>query len=328
MSVANYNEDLLVELLSEGAHYDKIAQAVGLTVSMVGKIARGDYRGHIAQRVREILQDRRKAVRDAAAQRAADLMRAHVAEGLTAGGETARKCREFILNHLLAGQDAADVLTTLLADSAKPPRPAGAMTPQPVAGVAAHAQRTQEPKDLKDTKDIKDAQTGAKDQTAEQAQGPSAEKPDRPPAAESPGGTAFPDREGGTAFPGRESQAGKPVPPDIQTGAPPAADPARTPAQPTAPKPAAARPARLARKPAAAPSPTLAKPYTLADAQRANQERMRLKRLGLLPPKPKPKPKPANAPRPGSLEELEPWIEENKPKPGDPPPRHRFARRW
>ena len=135
MSAAHYDENLLVEMLADDAPYAKIAQAVGLTASMVGKIARGSYRVNLSRRVEEILETRRQAVCDTAARRAADLMRAHVEEGLKAGGETARKCREFILERIIAQGDCDnDVLDTLLADSAKPTQPpADADAPAPAA---------------------------------------------------------------------------------------------------------------------------------------------------------------------------------------------------
>ncbi|MCE5325192.1 MAG: hypothetical protein LLG01_02135 [Planctomycetaceae bacterium] len=153
MTAARYDENQLVEMLADGAPYDKVAAAVGITVSMVGKIARGDSRRKLWQRIEDIRQARQQAVHEIAVARAADLMRAHVNEGLTGSGETARKCREFVLELLLPKDDCpTDLLETLLAESAKP-----AVAEKSLAGEAqAQGEAVAgESKDQKDDKDCK-----------------------------------------------------------------------------------------------------------------------------------------------------------------------------
>ncbi|MCE5277513.1 MAG: hypothetical protein ABFD92_13890 [Planctomycetaceae bacterium] len=152
-TAARYDEDQLVEMLADGAPYDKVAAAVGITVSMVGKIARGDSRRKLWQRIEDIRQARQQAVHEIAVARAVDIMRAHVNEGLTGTGETARKCREFVLELLLPKDDCPiDLLETLLAESAKPAAGEYATAGEAQAqgeGVAGEA------KDQKDDKDCK-----------------------------------------------------------------------------------------------------------------------------------------------------------------------------
>ncbi|MCE5277780.1 MAG: hypothetical protein ABFD92_15670 [Planctomycetaceae bacterium] len=133
MSVSEvvHDDRLLVQMLADGAPYRQIAKITGLSVSMIGKIARGDNRRVVSHQVHEVKEARRQALRDAAARRAADLMNAHVEEGLKAGGETARKCREFIIGHLLEQDDnPADLFDTLLAGPVDAARPAAGIKPK------------------------------------------------------------------------------------------------------------------------------------------------------------------------------------------------------
>ncbi|MCE5327575.1 MAG: hypothetical protein LLG01_14310 [Planctomycetaceae bacterium] len=172
MSVAHYDENLLVEMLADGVPYATIAQAVGLTVSMVGKIARGDYRRKLSQRVEEIREARRQAARERAARRGAELMRAHVEQGLSGTGETARKCREFILNCLIQrDEDTADRLDALLGDYTQDaPAPARATAVVAQAAPDAPTPQAPEPKPVQEAKDTKDAKD-AKDQRGEKPLG-------------------------------------------------------------------------------------------------------------------------------------------------------------
>ena len=81
---------------------------------MVSKISRGATRVDLARRVAELRDARRQAAADVAVKHVADLMRMHVHEGYKAGGETARKCREYVLDRVLDNPKSA--LSQLAAD--------------------------------------------------------------------------------------------------------------------------------------------------------------------------------------------------------------------
>ncbi|MCE5325387.1 MAG: hypothetical protein LLG01_03130 [Planctomycetaceae bacterium] len=129
--MAQYDEMKLLDLLADGVAYEQVAQEIGISRSMVAKIAQGRTRPEIHQQLLDIREARRQAVHDLAAKKATTLMRMHIEEGLARGGETARKCREFILDRLLTRDDTpADMLDKLLADSAKADPSAAELAPR------------------------------------------------------------------------------------------------------------------------------------------------------------------------------------------------------
>jgi len=101
MPNANYDDELLVDLLSGGGlTYAQIAEKVGLSMSMVGKIARGQCRTNLHTRVQRRLTERKDMMANLEMSWGPTLMRKHIQEGITATGETARKCREYMLNRI------------------------------------------------------------------------------------------------------------------------------------------------------------------------------------------------------------------------------------
>lgn len=106
MPNANYDEELVVTLLAKGElTYAQIAKRVGITESMVGKIARGESRKDLYGRIcRRIRQFRRRTCRLVASWQP-NVLKKHIAVGIESDGETARKCREFLLKPILEGPE-------------------------------------------------------------------------------------------------------------------------------------------------------------------------------------------------------------------------------
>ena len=115
-----YDEDKLVTLLFEGNKtYDDIAKEVGITASMVGKIARGESRHDLSGRVQNLQEERRRAIRHLAVRWGSDLMKAHIREGIEGSGETARKCREYVLGQLRTDRPLSDVEEAMMGPGAR-----------------------------------------------------------------------------------------------------------------------------------------------------------------------------------------------------------------
>ena len=102
MPNAVYDEHLLVTLLANGEQtYAQVAERVGITESMVGKIARGESRRGLYERIcRRVKQFRRRS-RNLISSWQPNVLKKHIAVGMEADGETARKCREFLLKPIL-----------------------------------------------------------------------------------------------------------------------------------------------------------------------------------------------------------------------------------
>ncbi len=104
MPNAKYDEELVVTLLAKGEQtYAQIAKRVGITESMVGKIARGESRKDLHGRIsRRIRQFRRRTCHMVASWQP-NVLKKHISVGIESDGETARKCREFLLKPILDG---------------------------------------------------------------------------------------------------------------------------------------------------------------------------------------------------------------------------------
>ena len=74
---------------------------MGLGREMVGRIARGEARPELYARIQAAVQAFTEEARRLGAAWARHMMSRHIKEGLEGKGETARKCREYVLNQVL-----------------------------------------------------------------------------------------------------------------------------------------------------------------------------------------------------------------------------------
>ena len=96
--VGEYDDGRLVEMLAGGEWtYGEIGQALGLTEGHVGRIARGERRPGVMAEVRARVAAALAEARRVGVRWCRRLMERHVEVGLGGRGETARKCREFVL---------------------------------------------------------------------------------------------------------------------------------------------------------------------------------------------------------------------------------------
>jgi len=113
-----YDAEKLAALLAAGnLTYEQIAEQVGISASMVGKVARGEYRRDIYERICEVLAERRRAMRTLGSHWAPEMMRVHIREGIDGKGETSRKCREYIMNAVRKDFSVLDMHYDPLMDS-------------------------------------------------------------------------------------------------------------------------------------------------------------------------------------------------------------------
>ena len=104
MPNAKYDEELVVTLLAKGElTYAQIAKRVGITESMVGKIARGESRKDLHERICRRIKQFRRRTHCMVASWQPNVLKKHIAVGMESDGETARKCREFLLKPILEG---------------------------------------------------------------------------------------------------------------------------------------------------------------------------------------------------------------------------------
>ena len=103
-----YDEDLLVTLIAQGRlSCRKIAGRVGISASMVGAVARGDKRPDLYERICQVVEYAHRRVRRLVADSMLALAKKHLHEALQGTGESARKCREFLMRTFLNTSDPA-----------------------------------------------------------------------------------------------------------------------------------------------------------------------------------------------------------------------------
>ena len=143
--VGVYDDGRLVEMLAGGEWtYGEIGQALGLTAGHVGRIARGERRPRVMAEVRArvaaaLAEARRVGVRWCRA-----LMERHVEVGLGGKGETARKCREFVLSRLDLTRPSPHMAS---ATKTHGPQSVGVELPRPAPQVAS-ATKTRGPQSV------------------------------------------------------------------------------------------------------------------------------------------------------------------------------------
>ena len=96
-----YDDELLVELLAKGnLSYSRIAERVGLSAPMVGKIAAGRARLDLRPRIAAIAAGIRQESHRLGARWLRGLLIRHIRDGLEGTGEFARKCRKDLIDKL------------------------------------------------------------------------------------------------------------------------------------------------------------------------------------------------------------------------------------
>jgi len=97
-----YDDDEVVEEIARGVKsYTEIAAEQGCTRQCISQIARGRRRKELHRRIMELQEGYLLQVRRLAVACAVQAMAVHIREGLEGEGETARRCREYVMNHVL-----------------------------------------------------------------------------------------------------------------------------------------------------------------------------------------------------------------------------------
>ena len=105
---ATYDEDLLVRLIAESRlTCRQIAEQVHISHQMVSDISRGTKRRDLYERICQQVEAAHRRAQRRAADSLWDLVDKHVKEALEGTGETARKCREFLIRTFLSTPDPA-----------------------------------------------------------------------------------------------------------------------------------------------------------------------------------------------------------------------------
>ena len=92
------NEDLLVELIADGRlTQGQIAEKVGISRRTVWRVEHGLSRPELQRKIAAVMEGYRQAAIRAAARHMTNLIEKQVQVAMSGDGETARKCREFLL---------------------------------------------------------------------------------------------------------------------------------------------------------------------------------------------------------------------------------------
>lgn len=102
MKRKDYDDNLLVELLGRGEMTEEnIAETVGISRSTVWRVANGLTRPELQSRIQAVVDGMLTEARRSGARWMRKLLARQISEGLEGQGETARKCREYVLNKLM-----------------------------------------------------------------------------------------------------------------------------------------------------------------------------------------------------------------------------------
>ncbi|MHC4718298.1 MAG: hypothetical protein ACYS5V_15105 [Planctomycetota bacterium] len=96
-----YDDDAVVDAIVRGESYAQVARAQGVTRACVSQIARGRRRRDLHDRIVEAQEAALMQARRLAVACAVQAMAVHIREGIEGTGETARRCREYLLNRVL-----------------------------------------------------------------------------------------------------------------------------------------------------------------------------------------------------------------------------------
>ena len=99
---SEYDEDLLIELIARGeGNYQQIADRVGISRSMVSRIAHGHARKELQDRIAATIECFRTEAHRLGIRWLRPLLAKHIKHGIEGDDEIARKCREYTLNAFL-----------------------------------------------------------------------------------------------------------------------------------------------------------------------------------------------------------------------------------
>jgi transcriptional regulator with XRE-family HTH domain len=111
----NYDDEVLVMAIARGDKtYGQIAGQVGLSRKTVSRIACGTHRPDLQPRIQAATRAFLDQTQRLAAAWATQVMAKHVKEGLEGRGETARRCREYVLSQCLGDPGRTEVLVNQL----------------------------------------------------------------------------------------------------------------------------------------------------------------------------------------------------------------------
>ena len=100
-----YDDERLIELLVEKQHtHAQIAEELGISASLVKKIACGRRRPELQRRMWDAENGLMSQARRLGARYARGLISRQIEQGLTGEGETARRAREFVLKWALVSR--------------------------------------------------------------------------------------------------------------------------------------------------------------------------------------------------------------------------------
>jgi len=100
-----YDEDLLVEMIAEGQlTYAQMGRQLGISESLIKKIARGRRRRELLRRIWDIEDGMLSEARRVGSRYARNLIMEQVRLGLTGQGEPARRAREFVLKFAISAR--------------------------------------------------------------------------------------------------------------------------------------------------------------------------------------------------------------------------------
>ena len=191
-----YDEEAVVEAIARGAmSYAAIAREQGVSRACVSQIARGLRRPELHERIVErqeavLMQARRLAVACAV-----QTMAVHIREGIEGKGETARRCREYLLNRAL-GAPGKPPLPAPSAKQGRKEDPLGLMGLEDLLGwpVMSAAPDRDEPAGVECEDGLGEADRAPRAEPPEEAETPAEGSPQAAPTGES-GATAPPGPE-------------------------------------------------------------------------------------------------------------------------------------
>ena len=107
----DYDDALIMAIARGDKTYAQIARELGLSESTVVQVAGGERRPDLQPRIQAVRQGFVDQTRRLAGAWAGRLMGKHIKDALEGDGETARKCGEYVLSHILGdpGQPAMGV---------------------------------------------------------------------------------------------------------------------------------------------------------------------------------------------------------------------------
>ncbi len=147
----DYDEDMLVELIACGeVSQTQIAERLGLSRQTVWRIANGQSRPDLQQKIADTVEGFRQETIRMAAKWLKPLLAKQIRVALEGDGETSRKCREFLLSRILGFPLKEAARLTKLAEPAKPAEDSSPDPDRKLDGIALYNSLVELSPDLKD----------------------------------------------------------------------------------------------------------------------------------------------------------------------------------